>query len=81
MESKIIANGAFIKVGTDMTFPNPSSDRIADIEWRMRHAKESITEGDLVLAASVLSAYKEIVMHKTVKSRNEVCTAIKRASK
>ena len=34
MESKIIANGAFIKVGTDMTFPNPSCDRIADIEWR-----------------------------------------------
>lgn len=79
MESKLIANGTYVKVGTDMTFPNPSSDRLEDIEWRMRHAKQSVTDGDLVLAASVMAAYREIVLNKTVKNRNAVCSAIKLA--
>lgn len=79
MKTKLIAKGAYIKVGVDMTFPNPSCERIADIEWRMRHAKESMTDGVLVTAASVMAAYREIILHKASGDRNAVCSAIKKA--
>ena len=79
MKSKLVAGGTYISVDNQMTFPNPVSENIGDLEWRMRYAKETVTDGDLVLAASVISAYREIVARKTCKSRNACCSAMKRA--
>lgn len=76
MNAKLISQGTYVKVGNDMAFPNPEAERLSDIEWRFRHARESVTADDLLTAASVMSAYKELVLHKTQKDRNAVCSAI-----
>lgn len=81
MESKLVSNDLYIKVGPDMVWPNPSSDRLSNIEWRMRHAQDSLSVGDLMLAASVIDAYKELVLRKPQNNRNAVCSAITNATK
>jgi hypothetical protein len=43
-----------------MAWPVPSP-RLDEIQWRMRYARESLTPEDLLVAASVLCAYSEIV--------------------
>lgn len=44
-----------------MSWPVPSG-RLEVVQWRMRYARESLTPEDLLLAASVICAYSEIVM-------------------
>lgn len=79
MDSRLISGGTYIKVGEDMTFPNPVSDRAAEVEWRMRHMRGAVTEGDLLIAASIIGAYRELVASKTQKARNACCQAMKAA--
>lgn len=68
--------GQYTKVD-DMVFPNPHSEKMSDLEWRLRYAPDSIGRGDQLYLASIVEAYREIVMRKTVKDRNHVCSAIK----
>ena len=79
MKSKLVSNGIYISVDDEMVFPNPISDRIIDIEWKMRHSVGSLLDADLLVAASVLSAYRELVSAKTQKNRNAICEAMKAA--
>ena len=80
LKSKLTSEGTYVKVGSDMIYPNPSSERISNIEWCMRHAKDKVTDGDLTIAASILSAYRGLILEKTQKDRNAVCVAIKNVS-
>jgi len=77
MIAELISQGTYVKVDKEMVFPNPSSEKLSDIEWRFRHARESVTDSDLLIAASVMGAYKEMVLHKTQTERNKVCGSIK----
>jgi hypothetical protein len=43
-----------------MAWPVPS-ERFSDIQWEMRYASESLTREDMLLAASVLSAYADLL--------------------
>jgi len=52
-----------------MCWPRPT-ERVGDIERKMRHEPDALTTGDLMLAASVLNAYREIM----------TCSAGKRAA-
>lgn len=79
MDSKLVAGGTYISVDNQMTFPNPVSENIAEVEWKMRHAPDRVTRGDMLLAASVIDAYKEVVARKSQVSRNKCCAAMKRA--
>lgn len=81
MNTQLISQGTYVKVGDDMTFPSPGSERLSDIEWRFRHARESVTTEDLLTAASVMSAYKELVLNKAQRDRNAVCSAIQSVAK
>lgn len=75
--AKILGDqGQYAKV-EDMSFPNPHSAKMSDLDWRLRHAPESISRGDQVYMASIISAYREIVLFKTAKDRQHVCSAIK----
>jgi hypothetical protein len=49
-----------------MAWPVPS-ERLDEVQWRMRYARESLTPEDLLLAASVICAYSELVMCETAK--------------
>lgn len=43
-----------------------------DLEWRLRHAPESITREDQLFLASICSAYRYLVHETTQKRRNAV---------
>ena len=60
-----------------MSFPNAHGSRINDVEWSLRYAPDTLTREDHLLAASIIAAYKELVIFKTNKERNYVCSAIK----
>lgn len=61
----------------DMSFPNPHCDRMQDLEWQLRHGSEIPDRSDLLYAASIISAYRELILGKTNKDRQYVCSAIK----
>jgi hypothetical protein len=63
-----------------MAFPNPHSEKVNNIEWKMRYSPASISKGEMLMAASVLSAYRELVVHKTQRDRNLVCSVINAAN-
>jgi hypothetical protein len=71
----------YILIPNGMTFPNPTSSRINEIECKFRYNSSGVDSKDLLLAASVISAYKEIVIHKTQRARNSACSAIQKVIK
>ena len=81
LESKLIGSGAYIQVDNQMTFPNPLAEEINNIEWSLRHNPYyTLSHGDAVYLASFLSAYREIVIYKNQKNRNDCCSAIRKAA-
>ena len=61
MDAKLIGDGSYVQVDDQMTFANPTSDKIANIEWMMRHAPQALSHGELRGAASVISSYRELM--------------------
>ena len=57
----------------NMTWPNYDDDQLA---WRMIHAPGTLTEADLLVAASYIGAYKAL-LERTQKERNDVCKKIR----
>lgn len=51
-----------------MCWPIPSED-MGDLEWKLRYS--AITEGEKMVVASVLSAYRELI-NLPQKKRNEI---------
>lgn len=54
------AVGAYLHDG-ERSLPDPRSERLAEVEWRFRYASEAVERHDLMLAASVISAYREML--------------------
>lgn len=79
MESEIVSGGTYIQVGEDMIWPNPVSDRMAEIEHKMCWGRDSLNTQDLLVAASVLSAYRQLIATNTQQRRNQICSAMKSA--
>lgn len=69
----------FTKVGPDMTWPS-CSEEMAGLAWRLRYARDSITDADKMIAASVIDAYLQLVSD-TQKKRNMVCKELMAAHK
>lgn len=61
----------------DMCWPQPGEE-LSAIEWRLRYAQPS--KEDLLMAASVISAYSGLVIRKTQKQRNYVCKKLRGGS-
>ncbi len=53
------------------TFPRIGSH----LNWKLRYARDQITESDMLEAASIISAYDSLVV-KTQKSRNAICKVL-----
>lgn len=60
-----------------MCFPQPGEE-LYQVNWRLRHGKQ--TQEDLMVAASVISAYSGLVLNKTQKERNYVCSKLRRVA-
>ena len=61
----------------DMAWPVPD-DEISDVNWRLRHQQGEISINDRLIAASILSAYVDLIA-KTNKERNYIVSNIKNA--
>lgn len=57
-----------------MCWPIPSED-MGELEWRLRYS--SITEGEKMVVASVLSAYRELI-NLPQKKRNEIIKELRK---
>lgn len=57
-----------------MCWPIPSED-MGGLEWRLRYS--SITEGEKMVVASVLSAYRELI-NLPQKKRNEIIKELRK---
>jgi hypothetical protein len=81
LSARLTNKNTSVCVDEQMAFPNPHNAKVNDIEWKMRYSPTSISKGEMLIAASVLSAYRELVVHKTHRDRNLVCSAINAANR
>ena len=58
-----------------MAWPIPD-EKISDVNWRLRHQQGEISINDRLIAASILSAYADLIA-KTNKERNHIVSNIK----
>lgn len=58
-EIRILGEKSFASFDT-MCWPLPG-ERCGDIEWKLRYTPGSLTRADQLVAASILSAYREMV--------------------
>lgn len=66
------------KVGPEMTWPS-YNEAVSEVEWKLRHAPESMTRSDQLTAASVIAAYMQMI-GDTQKKRNAVCKSLREAT-
>lgn len=58
-----------------MSWPSIDTD-VKDLAWKFTHSPTSVTRRDELVAASIISAYCQMV-NDTQKKRNMVCKALK----
>ena len=66
----------YTHVADGMTWPQPG-EAMGEVEWRMRYNKPS--REDILYAASVMSAYRQMVWD-TQRKRNFVCATLQKKS-
>ena len=49
-----------------------------DLEWRLRHASQTVSISDQMAAASIISAFRHLVKELSQKERNRVCVALQK---
>ncbi|QDP62379.1 MAG: hypothetical protein Unbinned8472contig1000_79 [Prokaryotic dsDNA virus sp.] len=54
---------------------------VNDIEWKLRHAPETLTVAEEMHVASIVGAYTQLVYGMTQKDRNARCEELKAAQK
>jgi len=80
MKATLVGNDNYIRIENEIIVPNPKSDFLSDIEYRLRFFPTDVSKTELMYAASTLSAYREIICNKTQANRNKICSAIKSVS-
>jgi hypothetical protein len=63
-------------LGDGSTWPAPCK-AMDELDWRLRHMPERVSHGDMVMAASIINAYRELV-RCTVKRRNVVIRELRK---
>jgi len=58
----------------EMCFPQPGED-LSQIDWVLRYGTP--TKNQLLVAASVISAYSGLILRKTQRQRNSICKKLK----
>lgn len=74
---RILPGGNYVSFDT-MTWPLPMDNPDGGLEWRLRYANPEQLVKDRYLAASVVSAYRELLTCP-VKQRNKVIAILRRA--
>lgn len=58
-----------------MTWPSKNTYNLC---WKMIHAPETVTKEEMLVAASVLTAYQHLIESLLQKARNSICVALKK---
>jgi hypothetical protein len=58
---KVLADGKFVARDAGGTWPTPMDEPDTSLEWRLRYANHEQLVKDRFLAASVVSAYRELI--------------------
>lgn len=74
---KVVKGWAFFD---EMSWPVASAPEAIDAEWKLRHAPETVTRADQLRAASIMSAYRELI-GKPERARAKVIRALRTAAK
>ncbi|MCP4760773.1 MAG: hypothetical protein GY870_03260 [archaeon] len=64
----------YIKIADGTTWPNPRDDN--EIEWKLRHSKQPLTDNERMVVSSIMHAYSQLI-HIDNKTRNKKCNMIK----
>jgi hypothetical protein len=54
-----------------MVWPAPSV-RMGDLEWKLRHSPDMVTTQDMLLAASVIEAYTQMIVDPVTKRQKVI---------
>jgi len=79
-DSRVLADGKFVALACGGTWPTPMDHPDGGLEWRLRYAGSEQLIKDRYLAASVVSAYRELITCPA-KRRNEVIRELRKAMK
>jgi hypothetical protein len=77
---KILADGKYVALTRGGTWPTPMDHPDSSLEWRLRYASDAQLPNDRFLAASVVSAYRQLIMLPQ-KDRNAVIRELRAAIK
>jgi hypothetical protein len=58
---RILANGKYVAMTEGGTWPTPMDEVDTSLEWRLRYANPEQLVKDRFLAASIVSAYRELI--------------------
>lgn len=58
----------------NMTWPSPLNE---DLAWNLIHTERPLTKSERCYIASIISAYRVIVLQSNQKNRNTLCKKIK----
>lgn len=64
---KVLASGAYASFD-EMCWPVPG-ERAGEVEWCLRYAPDRLSRSDQLLAASIISAYRQMVGDPQTKRR------------
>lgn len=76
-ETKLLAGGKYVRIG-EMVWPTPMDEPDNSLEWRLRYGLPEQLVKDRMLAASIVSAYRELITCPRAK-RDQVIRALRRA--
>lgn len=72
---KPLCNGAFVKIGTDMTWPG-AGQRARELAWKLRYTPEAVNIQEMLVVASIVEAFIDLTVCAPNK-RDMVCGALK----
>lgn len=70
---------SYIKLSDGSSWPRPAleGDDNVSVEWKLRHAPDQVTREDMLVAASIISAYGYLTVDSTRNKRDLVCREIR----
>jgi len=77
---KVVAGGKYIVATEGGTWPTPMDETDTSLEWRLRYASPEQLVKDRFLAASIVSAYREMIRLPRWR-RDEVIGQLRKAMK
>ena len=65
------------KLSDDSVWPDPKSEAVDDLSWRLRYAHEKVTRTDMLHCANIIDAYRKLVLG-TKARRDNVCYELRK---